>query len=445
MTVSSESLRAIDGRAPQEGFRSFSERFAEYSRTLDCVHCGLCIQSCPTYDLTGREADSPRGRIYLMRGYAEGRGALTDAVRSHLDRCIVCRACESVCPSGIRMGEMMEGFRAELEKQRTRRPWRYRLARFLLREVLPHRRRIAWMSDLLWFYQWTRMRTLVARVVARISPRLARLHSMQPEVPHPRVRRLEASDRLPGGVHAAAGARRARVGLFLGCVASEWFAPTLRATIRVLQANGCEVVVPSRQTCCGALHRHGGFVDDAGALFATNARAFTEACVDVIVVAAAGCGAALEEPAPPARAGLGAPVRDICEFLDEIGIVSPPTPVPLRVAYDQPCHLQHGQKIGADVVVRLLSRVPALELVPLADSDRCCGSGGVYNLLQPAMADRLRDEKVASVIASGANTVVTGNPGCAMQIACGLRAVGGDAARIAVLHPVELLDRGYAS
>jgi glycolate oxidase iron-sulfur subunit len=429
-------------RTDDERTQEFSERFEEYTRTLDCVHCGLCIQECPTYELTGREADNPRGRIYLMRGYAEGTGEMTSEALRHLDECIVCRACESVCPSGIRMGEMMEGFRHELDKGRRRKGLRYRFARILLRHVLPHRDRIALISDVLWFYQWIGLRRLVDLVLRllprRLVRRVTRLHAMQPTIPHPRERRVPTSESLPAGVYPAEGTCRMRVGLFLGCVASEWFAATCRATIRVLQKNGCDVVVPDAQTCCGALSRHAGVLDEADVLYRRNADVFARASVDVIVTNAAGCGAALKEPTPSARDGLGAPVRDICEFLDEIGIVAPQGELPVRVAYDQPCHLQHGQRIGASVVENLLRMIPKLELVPLEDSDRCCGSGGVYNLVQPDIAEQLRDQKAEKIRAASVDVVVTGNPGCEMQIRVGLDETG-----IEVTHPVELLDRSY--
>ena len=236
-----------------------------------------------------------------------------------------------------------------------------------------------------------------------------------------------------------------RVGLFLGCIAAEWFAPTHRATIRVLRRNGCDVVVPHAQTCCGALHRHSGLLADGAALLERNATAFRESGVDVVVVTAAGCGAALKDPPPPSdkaasrSEGLGVPVRDICEFLDEVGIEAPKGRIEKTVVYDQPCHLLHGQKVGGDVVDNLLRTIPGLRLLPLAGSDRCCGSGGAYNLLEPEIAAALGEEKAASIKTTGADIVVTGNPGCAMQIRSALRETG-----IEVLHPIELLDRAYS-
>jgi glycolate oxidase iron-sulfur subunit len=415
----------------------FKSRYHEYARTLDCVHCGLCIPFCPTHGITGREADSPRGRIYLMRAYAEGLELSPEAVK-HLDQCIVCRACETVCPSGIHMGEMMESFRDELDRaKRIKGPGRI-LAGMLLRHVLPHRERIAGISDLLYVYQRTGLRRLVEAVNRRFFKRLAALDRLQPDIPEPAERRIETDRTRPEG-YPAEGRARMRVGLFLGCIASEWFAPVHHATIRTLRKNGCDVVVPDAQTCCGALHRHGGFLADARELYARNAEAFSRARVDAVLVNAAGCGAALKEPPAGFADGLGAPVRDICEFLDEIGIVPPAGAVARRVAYHQPCHLVHGQRVGPRAVENLLRAVPGLRLVPLRDSDRCCGSGGVYNLIHPEIARPVLDEKVQAIRESGAEIVVTGNPGCAMQVRSGLAGEG-----IEVLHPIEVLDRSYA-
>ncbi len=418
---------------------SFLDRFAEYGRTLDCVHCGLCVASCPTFEITGRETDSPRGRIYAMRSWAEGREPLTTAVLSHLDRCIVCRACETHCPAGVRMGELVEAFRDELEHDGARSvarawwrlPWRRWLGRFLMQNVLPHRGRIAALSDLIWAYQASRVARLVDLVLPRLSKRLADVHAMQPPIPRPALRRIAT------GVLPAIDKPRLRVGLFLGCIASDWFAATHRATIRVLRRNGCEVVIPPEQTCCGALHRHTGMLGEARELERRNSDAFRAAGVDLIVVNAAGCGAALKEPL--VVGGGEVPVRDVCELLEEIGIVPPLHPLVCRVAYDQPCHLQHAQRIGAGVVERLIGTIPGVELVALAHSDRCCGSGGVYNLLHPELATPLRDDKIAAIRSAAPDIVVTGNPGCILQIRSGL---GADD-RVEVMHPIDLLDRSY--
>lgn len=435
----------MSDRAPAT---ALAHAFHAYAGTLDCVHCGLCIPHCPTHGVTGREADSPRGRIYLMRGWAEGRIELSAGTREHLDRCIVCRACESVCPSGIRMGEMMEWFRSEsgtaprFGAARPSGAAGTTLGRFLLRQVLPHRGRIAAITDLLELYQRTGLRAAVDAALRKVAPKLARRHALQPDVPPRRLRRIAA------GTYPAHGEPRARVALFLGCVAAEWFAPVHHATIRVLRRNGCDVVVPAEQTCCGALHRHAGLLDDARALLARNRTAFGAERFDAVIVNAAGCGASLKEPvdggagsgtgSDAAAAGDAPAYRDVCEFLADIGLAAPEGAVRAKVAYDQPCHLVHGQRVTKDTVEGLLRSIPGLELVPLARSERCCGAGGVYNLLHPEMAEPILREKADDLLASGAAIVVTGNPGCLMQIAAGLRGKP-----IEVLHPVELLDRAY--
>jgi glycolate oxidase iron-sulfur subunit len=416
--------------------RPFRERFAEYARTLDCVHCGLCVPHCPTHRVTGREADSPRGRIHLMRGWAEGRFELGDVALGHLDSCLVCRACESVCPSGIRMGEMAESFRREMNAEGRPTPLvASRLGRALLGGLLPHRERIALLTDALALYQRSGLERLGGRVVERWAPDLAGAHAAMPRMPARRTRRLETDRARPQG-WAARGERRGRVALFLGCVAAEWFAPVHRATIRVLVANGIDVVVPDAQTCCGALDRHAGRLDEARTLLARNRAVFAAADVDAVVVNAAGCGASLREPLDGEP--VGPPALDVLVYLAELGLRDPGRPVARRVAYDAPCHLLHAQRVPNETIEGLLARVPELEVVPLRDSDRCCGAGGVYNLLHPEMAEPILEAKVRAIVESGADTVATGNPGCAMQIAKGLR--GRD---VEVVHPIELLDAGY--
>ena len=414
-----------------------SERFAEYARTLDCVHCGLCLPHCPTYGVTGREADSPRGRIHLMRAWAEKRLDLSDDAHERLDACIVCRNCESVCPSGIRMGDMMEDFRAETRSTAPGAAAASPVVRWMLREILPYRERIALTSDLLELLQRTGLDRAFGRIVQGVAPGLAARYERRPHIPPRRLRRVETDLVRPGGFPAL-GPRRARVALFLGCIGAEWFAPVHRATIRVLTRNGCDVVVPHEQTCCGALHRHAGLVAEARPLLARNARAFDASAVDAVIVNAAGCGASLKEPLDETLPR--PPYRDVAEFLAELGLSpAPDRPLPKRVAYDQPCHLVHAQRIGRDVVDGLLAAIPGITLVPLRDSERCCGAGGIYNLFHAEMAGPILAAKVEAVRASGAEIVVTGNPGCAMQLAHGLRGTG-----IEVAHPVELLDKAYA-
>ncbi len=423
-------------------------RFPDYLHTLDCVHCGLCLPACPTYRVSGRESDSPRGRIYLLRGHAEDSFELSPEARLHLDLCIVCRNCETVCPSGIRMGEMMESFRDAARRRGGRGGVGTFLGRLALRKVLPHRPVIAALTDLLYYVERSGLRRVLRAAARRISPRLAAMESLLPSIPPPALRRIDAEAASAGGLFRAEGKARARVALFLGCIASEWYAEAHRATIRVLTRNGCDVVVPFGQTCCGALHRHAGYLDDAADLYDRNRAVFGSLEVDAIVVNAAGCGAALKEPpgwgglpgkAPrPGGAGLGPPVRDICELLAEIGIAAPAREVRRKVAHHQACHLVHAQRIGPRATEDLLARIPGITLVPLPDADQCCGAGGIYNMLRPEMARKVLDAKVEAIAGTGAEIVVTANPGCWLQIRSGLEGRG-----IEVLHPVELLDRAY--
>jgi glycolate dehydrogenase iron-sulfur subunit len=424
-------------------------RLPDYLHTLDCVHCGLCLQACPTYRVSGREADSPRGRIYLLRGQAEGRFDLTPEAHRHLDLCVVCRNCETVCPSGIRMADMMESFRDVERRGASRWSPGGILGRIALRKILPHRQVLAAITDLLYYLERSGLRRALRAIAARVSPRLLAMEGLLPAgILPPSQRRIDAEAAAGGGFFPAEGKARMRVALFLGCIASEWYAGAHRATIRVLTRNGCDVVVPHAQTCCGALHRHAGYLDDAAELFEENRAAFGPLGVDAIVVNAAGCGAALKEPlgrqgpTDDSRAatggGPGAPVRDICELLDEIGIVPPAGELRCKVAHHQACHLVHAQRIGPRATEDLLRRIRGVEVVPLPDADQCCGAGGIYNLLQPAMAREILLAKVSAILGTGAGIVVTANPGCWLQIRSGL---AGRA--IEVLHPVELLDRAY--
>ena len=422
----------------------FVARLPRYGRTLDCVHCGLCLPQCPTYRASGREADSPRGRIYLLRRFAEDPLELSRAAQEHLDLCIVCRNCESVCPAGIRMGDMMESFRdAGRRRERGFHPGRF-LARLLLERVIPSRPILSALTDLVAWGQWCRLDRLV-RAAGRILPPLRDLDLLVPPMPPRRVRRIDAEAAAAGGLFRTQGRPRARVGLFLGCIASQWYAPVHRATIRVLLKNGCDVVVPAAQTCCGALHRHAGHLDSAARLFEKNSRVFQTAGIDVLAVNSAGCGAALKEAPEGLPGGLGVPVRDICELLQEIGITRPQRPLHLRVAYHQACHLAHAQRIGPGAVEDLLRRIPGLQLLPLVDGDQCCGAGGVFNLMHRAMSQKVLEAKTAAILASGADAVATGNPGCWLQIRAGLRRRGGAAVKMEVVHPVELLDRAYGN
>jgi glycolate oxidase iron-sulfur subunit len=404
-------------------------------RSLDCVHCGLCLSACPTYLETGREGSSPRGRIYLMRGVAEGRLPLGDALAEEAYLCLGCRACETACPSGVSFGAMLELTRAEVERAGLRRGLAKRVERLALRGVVPRRARLRLLVDLLGLAQALRL----DRALAALLPRgLREAQALVPPVPPRRARRP-----LPELVPAQ-GARRGRVAFLSGCVMSELFAGVNAATVRVLARNGFDVVIPRAQGCCGALHAHAGDEAFAAGLARHNARVFAAAGAERLVVNSAGCGAALRDAGrwlPGEGEALAASVRDVCELLDAEGLRAPAGRLALRVAYDDPCHLVHAQRVSA-APRRVLAAIPGVEFVAHADAAGCCGAAGIYNLTHREMSRAVLARKLAALAAVDPDVVASGNPGCLMQLRAGARAAG---LRARVEHPVVLLDEAYAS
>jgi glycolate dehydrogenase iron-sulfur subunit len=393
-----------------------------------CVHCGICLPQCPTYRVLGEEMDSPRGRLYLMRAVAEGRLAATETVIGHLDLCLGCRACETACPAGVQFGTLLEIARADVAARAE--PLRRRSLRALLLAVFSEPERLDWVFGLLRRYRRWGVQGLVRRsgLLGRFA-RLGALDALLDDAPR--------AEPLPEYV-AARGRARGRVGVVTGCVQRHLFGHVNRDTIRLLALAGWDVVVPRGQGCCGALELHAGEVE----AFRERAAALTTTFpddVDFIVTNAAGCGAALREAGHwipgAAVARMAGRVRDVTELLVDADL--PLAPLPLTVTYHDACHLAHGQKVRAEPRA-LLRRIPGLTLVELADSDLCCGSAGIYNVLQPEMADRLLDLKLQRIRETRARVVVTGNPGCLMQIAKGARVRGLD---LELAHPVTLLAR----
>ena len=408
---------------------SVAPRFVEYEKFLDCVHCGLCLSACPTYIELGTEMDSPRGRIYLMKALEDGSADMTPDIARHLDLCLGCRACETACPSGVRYGNLIEAARAFVEEHH-RRPWFDRWRRALITRIFPHPRRLRLaLSPLL----------LLERLgVLRLLRPLSGVFGMLPQ--------LDASTPLPE-VIPARGPERRRVGFVAGCVAQVLFPHTNAATARVLARNGCTVITPAAQTCCGALYLHAGRRDEALACARRNLEAFP-ADLDAIIINAAGCGATLKEygelladdPAYAERArAFSVKVRDVTEFLAALPLVPPSGAIRARVTYHDACHLAHGQGVR-EAPRQLLRQIRGVELVELPDADTCCGSAGSYNLTEPAMARRLAERKVANIRATGATCVAAANPGCILQIQAGLRRAG---LSTRVVHPIELLDQAY--
>ncbi len=399
----------------------------DYTATLDCVHCGLCLPHCPTYQETGRESSSPRGRIYLMRGVAEQRIPLDDLVVEEMSFCLACRACESACPAGVRYGHLVEGMRAEIDARGARGRVRRFTERLALRRVVASKRTLHALTGALRIYQRSGLqRALQATRLLGLVPPLARMDRMLPSIPD--------AHRSPALVPAR-GARRGRVAFFSGCVMPEMFGPVNAATIDVLSRNGFEVVIPAGQGCCGALHRHAGDPEAADRLHVANRAAFDLDGIDALILNSAGCGASLRD----AGDALAQKVRDVTEFLAEVGLRETPRPLALRVAYDDPCHLLHGQRV-AEAPRALLRAIPELELFDLPGCRDCCGAAGIYNLTQPAMSARLLERKVQAIRDTEPQVVATGNPGCLLQIGAGVRAAR---LPVEVLHPIELLARAY--
>ncbi|HVR61945.1 MAG TPA: (Fe-S)-binding protein [Polyangia bacterium] len=425
-----------------------------------CVHCGLCLEACPTYRELRLEADSPRGRIYLMKGLRQQSIAPTPEVLRHLDQCLDCRACETACPSGVPYAEILERTRAALQPARPSSPPGRFLRWFAFSVLLPHRWAQWLVFKVLWLQQalgLTRLGRWLGR--RRLLPgRLSAAAVQAPVVGFRSFRSAHASARGRGlgrpsgrGVlfFPARGPAQRRVAFHTGCLADQLFASVNEATVRVLTENGCDVDVIGGERCCGALHIHNGARDQAKELARATIAAFAAAGPhDAIVSSAAGCSAELRHygallDGDPAAVAFGAKVRDVAEYLCAIGFRAPePTSAApaMKVAYDEPCHLLHAQKIS-DPPKQILRAIPGVTLVPLDDADACCGSAGIYSLLQPALSARIAARKIDAIKRSGADVVATGNPGCLMQIRAGVDAAG---LRVRVAHPVALLAEAYA-
>jgi glycolate oxidase iron-sulfur subunit len=412
----------------------------DYELLLDCVHCGLCTAACPTYVETGDENESPRGRIYLMRGVTDGKLEMNDRVRGHLELCLDCRACETACPSGVQYGKLIEPFRVAMEsagEQPQRDDWFHRYILFGLLPYPAKLRRALWPAR-------AAQRTGVLKLLqvlrfTRLLP--AQLRRMVEMLPPPRKNEGPLPEFLP-----AIGRRRATVALFTGCIGDAMFRHVNWATARVLQQNGCDVHVPRAQVCCGAIHFHAGSSAPAQAFADENLAAFPLDRFDAIVNNIAGCGSMLKDyghhwhdSRQAERAAWSAKVRDVNEFLDQLGLVPPEGQIRTVATYHDACHLLHAQKIH-DAPRRLLAQIPGLELRDLPESELCCGAAGTYNLTQPEMSARLSRRKLENIRRTAARVAITSNAGCALQIA---REAREQRMQLAVVHPMELLDWSY--
>src|SRR5579883_2532410 len=457
-----------------------------YDLMRQCIHCGFCLPTCPTYAVLGVEMDSPRGRIYQMQAVAEGRMAISPDFVEHMYCCLGCRACETACPSGVQFGKLIEAAREQIQLEADHRPLldlhpeamelesktngsmpdtaahgavplpvqvasEKLLRRFFFDVMLPSRLVTSLVFAGLKVYQRTGLQTLVHKLglldLVNALPTPFQGQLKVPEELMPDV----GGDLLPAPlpeVTPAMGRKRYRVGFISGCIMDQVFRDINEATIRVLAANGCEVITPVQQQCCGALHVHAGEGEEGRALARHNIDVFEPFACDAIIINSAGCGSNLKEyghllrddPVYAERAqAFSAKVKDISEFLITIEPKATPGELPYTVAYHDACHLAHGQKIKQQPR-QLLKRIPNLKLVELKEADWCCGSAGIYNITNQEMASKLLDRKMQNIIASGASIIATGNPGCMMQIALGARERG---LELQVLHPVQLLDEAY--
>jgi glycolate oxidase iron-sulfur subunit len=402
----------------------------------DCVHCGFCLPTCPTYVLWGEEMDSPRGRIYLMKEGLEGE-PMTDSMVGHFDACLGCMSCVTACPSGVQYDTLIEQTRAQVERNHERSA-KDKALRGLIFSLFPHPKRLRLLRGPLRALQATGLDRAMRRtgLLERLSPQLAAMESLAP--------RLGRPEPLPPYLPAT-GTRRAVVGLLTGCVQGAFFPGVNAATARVLQAEGCDVVVPEGQGCCGALSVHNGREAEAQRYARRLVDTFERSGVERVVVNAAGCGSTMKEyaelladdPAYADRArAFAEKVRDVSEILDELGPVAPRHPLPMTVAYHDACHLAHAQGVRAQPR-SLLNGVPGLELKEIAEPELCCGSAGIYNILNPEPARELGDRKAANIVATGAQVLVTANPGCLMQVTSAIERSGHP---MGMAHTVEVLD-----
>ena len=402
----------------------------------DCVHCGFCLPTCPTYALWGEEMDSPRGRIHLMDQVLQG-APLSDAVVGHFDACLGCMACVTACPSGVQYDKLIEATRAQVERNHPRSGPEKAL-RSAIFALFPYPKRLRALTGPLTLYQRTGLSALVRRskLLERLSPQVAAMESLAPD--------LGAAEKIPT-ITPATGPRRGRVGVLLGCVQREFFPGVNAATVRLLAAEGFDVIAPPTQGCCGALSVHAGREAEGLRFGRTLIDVFGRERVDHVIVNAAGCGSTLKDYADlladdPVYRGRARAFSDrsldVSEFLAQVGSQATYHPLPVTIAYHDACHLAHAQGVRAQPR-ELLRAIPQLELREITEGELCCGSAGVYNILNPQAADELGDRKAGHVVATGADLLVTANPGCLMQITAGLQRQG---AAMRLAHTVQVLD-----
>lgn len=441
MQVSENNEKKI---ASLENIQGFDNSNPPEPKLIDsCVHCGFCLSTCPSYRVIGKEMDSPRGRIYLMDAINEGEIPLNKATTEHFDSCLGCLACVTTCPSGVEYDKLISATRHQVARNYPR-SLPDKLFRQLIFSLFPYPQRLRFLLVPLLIYQKLGLPKLIRStgLLEKISPRLAAMESILPE-----VTAKSFQDNYPT-VIPAQGKKRYRVGVILGCVQRLFFSPVNEATVRVLTANGCEVVIPKSQGCCAALPEHQGQTAQAQALAKQMIDSFADMNVDYVIINAAGCGHTLKEyghiladdPEYQDKAKEFAnKVKDSQEFLAMVGLtakLSPLTEEPLTMVYQDACHLLHGQKISVQPR-QLLKQIPNIQLREPLDAALCCGSAGVYNMLQPEVAEELGEQKARNLVNTGAELIASPNPGCSLQISKHLEKQGKE---IKVMHPMELLD-----
>lgn len=429
-TANIKNLQGFDGKVPPD------------PKLIDsCVHCGFCLSTCPSYRILGKEMDSPRGRIYLMDAINEGEIALNSATVEHFDSCLGCLACVTTCPSGVQYDKLISATRHQVERNYSRR-FLDQLLRRLIFSLFPYPDILRILLVPLLIYQKSGLAQLIRRtgIINKISPNLAAMESILPEI----TRKSFGSNLRDRP--SSQGKPRYRVGMILGCVQRLFFPEVNEATVRVLTANGCEVIIPSSQGCCAALPEHQGQAEQAKSLARQMINSFADTGVDFVIINAAGCGHTLKEyghiladdPEYRDRAiAFAAKVRDAQEFLADVGLTATLHPLadqPLSLVYQDACHLLHGQKISVQPR-QLLRQIPGVTLKEPIDAALCCGSAGVYNMLQPEVAEELGRQKVDNLLNTKADLIASANPGCTLQISKYL-----SGSPISIMHPMELLD-----
>ena len=422
----------------------FDEQNPPNPKLIDtCVHCGFCLSTCPSYRVIGKEMDSPRGRIYLMDAINEGKIPINEATVEHFDSCLGCLACVTTCPSGVQYDKLLVATRPQIERNYSR-SLPDKLIRQIIFSLFPYPDRLRFLLAPLLVYQKLGLQKIVrsTNILKKVSPRLAAMESILPKVTFKAFQ-----NNLPT-VIPAQGEKRYRVGMILGCVQRLFFSPVNEATVRVLTANGCEVVIPESQGCCAALPEHQGQTEQAQSLARQMIDSFAGTGVDAVIINAAGCGHTLKEyghilendPEYKEKAQeFASIVKDVQEFLATVGLTAkllPITDETLTLVYQDACHLLHGQKISVQPR-QLLKQIPQVKLVEPIDAALCCGSAGVYNMLQPEVAEELGNQKVQNLLNTGADLIASANPGCTLQINKHLELQG---KKIDVIHPIELLD-----